>query len=312
MCWGRRYRDYWISCLVNPSAGREHLWGGDRFEPAGIKLKVLVVGGGPAGLEAARVAAERGHEVTLVEAGPELGGQFRLAGLQPRRGQITELIGWYERSLRELGVRIDFNSLLDAGEIRAFGTDRVVIATGSLPADTGFQKALPHYPRLPGIECGNTCSVEDVMMRATRIGKSVIVLDEGGNWRGCGTAWKLAEDGHDVTLVTPDPLVGRELQRSATDFPLRRKLADLGVEMIIESGINHWGESGADVVSLLTGETRKIRADTLVLATTNRADTTLCDELDSLGTEYILIGDAAAPRQAAFAFYEGRKAGLEM
>ena len=85
MCWGRRYRDYWISCLVNPSAGREFEWGGDRCEPSARPRRVLVVGGGPAGLEAARVAAERGHRVTLAEAAPELGGRFRLAGLQPRR-----------------------------------------------------------------------------------------------------------------------------------------------------------------------------------------------------------------------------------
>jgi NADPH-dependent 2,4-dienoyl-CoA reductase/sulfur reductase-like enzyme len=90
-CWGRRSRDYWISCLVNPSVGREWQWGGDTFERTTAPKRVLVVGGGPAGLEAARVAAERGHRVSLVEAGPHLGGAFRLAGLQPGRGQITDV-----------------------------------------------------------------------------------------------------------------------------------------------------------------------------------------------------------------------------
>ena len=99
LCWGRRSRDYWISCLINPSAGREFEWGGDRFEPSPSPRSILVVGGGPAGLEAARVAAERGHHVTLAEASPRLGGQFRLAGLQPSRGQILDLLDWYERSL---------------------------------------------------------------------------------------------------------------------------------------------------------------------------------------------------------------------
>ena len=99
MCWARRSRDYWISCLVNPSAGREFEWGGDRFEPATSPRRVLVVGGGPAGLETARVAAERGHAVTLLERDDALGGQFRLAGRQPSRGQILDLLGWYERRL---------------------------------------------------------------------------------------------------------------------------------------------------------------------------------------------------------------------
>ena len=100
LCWGRRSRDYWISCLVNPSAGREFEWGGDRFEPAADPRRVLVVGGGPAGLETARVAAERGHAVTLWERGSALGGQFRLAGLQPSRGQITDLLAWHRPSPR--------------------------------------------------------------------------------------------------------------------------------------------------------------------------------------------------------------------
>ena len=101
MCWGRRYRDYWISCLINPSAGREFEWGGDRFTPAAKPKTVLVIGGGVAGLEAARVAAERGHQVTLAEASDKLGGQFRLAGLTPRRQQIIDYLDWFERQLTQ-------------------------------------------------------------------------------------------------------------------------------------------------------------------------------------------------------------------
>ena len=95
MCWGRRYRDYWISCLINPSAGREFEWGGDRFTPRrGSRSGCWWSAAAPAGLEAARVAAERGHQVTLVEASDRLGGQFRLAGMQPRRQQILDYLDW--------------------------------------------------------------------------------------------------------------------------------------------------------------------------------------------------------------------------
>ncbi|GKY89254.1 FAD-dependent oxidoreductase [Sinisalibacter aestuarii] len=311
-CWGRRSRDYYISCLINPSAGHEYLWGGDRFTPAEAPKSVLVVGGGPAGLEAARVAAARGHRVTLAEAGPELGGQFRLAGLQPRRAQITDLIAWYGRQLEKLGVDVRLNSYLEAAEILAAGVDAVVLATGSQPAMTGFQKALPRMAQMPGIATGHVWSAEDVMGRAARLGKRVLVLDEGGHWRGVGTAWHLAEAGHEVTIVTPDVMIGRDLQRSATDLPARQTLARLGVRFITESAITGWSPQGARCVSLLTGEESTIAADGLVLATSNRADTTLAEELRARSLAPVLIGDGSAPRLASAAIYDGRVAGLSL
>lgn len=309
-CWGRRSRDYYISCLINPSAGHEYLWGGDRFTASPAPASVLVVGGGPAGLEAARACAERGHRVTLAEAGPEIGGQFRLAGLQPRRGQITDLIGWYQRQLEQLGVDLRYNCYMDGDDIAAFGADHVILATGSLPAETGFQRALPHVRELPGLAHGNVFSPEDVMMRAARPGRRVIVLDEGGNWRGCGTAWRLAEDGHEVTVVTPDAQVGKELQRSAADWPLRRALAALGVRFVTDAAIAGWAGDGADVLCLLTGAVQTVGADALVLATTNIAETALRFDLRARGLRATAIGDANAPRNAAFAIREGRTAAL--
>ena len=312
MCWGRRSRDYWISCLVNPSAGREWEWGGDRFEAAREPRGVLVVGGGPAGLEAARVAGERGHRVTLAEAAPKLGGQFRLAGLQPRRAQILDLIDWYERQLGQLGVSVRLNAYFEADDVRAFGADAVVVATGALPSDGGFQRALPDLDPLPGIELAGVWSPEDVMGRAARIGDRVIVFDEGGNWRGCGTAWHLAEAGKEVTIVTPDALVAKELQRTAADFPLRRNLARLGVRFICESGLLEWSPEGARVVSLLSGETEFLAADSLVIATIGMSEDRIARDLAGSGLDVRLIGDAAAPRQAPYAIYDGRKTGLSL
>ena len=312
MCWGRRNRDYWISCLVNPSAGREFEWGGDRFIKTKTPKIVLVVGGGPAGLEAARVSAERGHKVTLAEAGDRLGGQFRLAGMQPRRRQIIDLLDWYARQLSQLGVEVRLNAFLEAEEIKEFAADKTVLATGSFPTDTVFQKAIPHVGKLPGIELGGVFSAEDVMARRARPGKRVILLDEGGNWKGCGTAWKLAEDGHQVILVTPDPFVGKELQRTAADYPLRQRLAKLGVRFVLESAITKWSREGAEILCFLDGNSQFIEADSLVFATPNIAEDSLTLELQDSGLDVINIGDSAGPRQAPFVIYEGRRTGLEI
>lgn len=305
ICWGRRSRDYWISCLVNPSVGREWEWGGDRFARAQSPHSVLVVGAGPAGLEAARVAAERGHSVEIVEASRKIGGQFRLAGLQPRGAQILDLMDWYERQFIKLGVTLRLNTDLDDQEVNAHPADIVIIATGSLPDDTGRQRWLPSEPRLPGRDLGGVWSPEDVLRRDARLGDAVIVYDEGGNWRGVGTAWYLAEQGKQVIIVTPDPYVGKEIARTAADGPVRRTLAVLGVKTYAEHCITRWHGNGVTIRNFLTAEEQTLPASALVMATTNIAFDPFPETFPGKTTHR--IGDCAAPRLAAYAFHEGRK-----
>jgi NADPH-dependent 2,4-dienoyl-CoA reductase/sulfur reductase-like enzyme len=306
MCWGRRYRDYWISCLINPSAGREFEWGGDRFVPAAKPKHVLVVGGGVAGLEAARVAAERGHRVTLVEASDKLGGQFRLAGLQPRRHQIIDFLDWYERQLAKLQVVVKLNTAVDAAEAEAIGADHVIIATGSQPDGKGFQRAMPEFDALPGIERGSVWSAEEVMGRSARLGKRVLVLDETANWKGAGTALHLAEQGHEVTIVTPAVAVMVEMARTNADVQMRTRLRQLGVAIIAEAAVREWHGDGATVYCF-GGPDQRVAADSLVIAATNIAEDTLARELNVPA-----IGDAVAARTAVMAIYEGRKLAMAL
>jgi len=311
LCWGRRSRDYWISCLGNASAGRE--WrAGDQPPPAASPRTVLVVGGGPAGMEAARVLAERGHRVTLTERTEQLGGQFRLAGRQPSRSQVTDLIAWFGRRLEALGVDVQLGSEMSADDVAKASVDTVALATGSRPPGTGFQRALPMVDRLPGAERADAVSIQDVLDDLVTVGRRVVVLDDLGDWRGLGTALHLAERGHQVTIVSSAAVIGGALFHSAADVPLRRRFAAAGGVLRPNTVVMGWDGGSASVRDTLTGEDDGLAADTLVIAETPVSETTLADELRARGLPFEAIGDCVAPRRASLAIYEARELALRV
>ncbi|HRK43595.1 MAG TPA: oxidoreductase, partial [Gemmobacter sp.] len=153
-------------------------------------------------------------------------------------------------------------------------------------------------------------AVEEVLRREARLGDTVIVLDEGGNWRGVGTAWALAEQGKQVVIVTPDPFVGKEIARTSADGPARGRLARTGARFLTEHVITRWHGNGATVRNLLTGSEQTVAASALVVATTNQAFDPFPEGFASKKTHR--IGDCAAPRQAPYAFHEGRRVALSL
>jgi 2,4-dienoyl-CoA reductase-like NADH-dependent reductase (Old Yellow Enzyme family) len=314
LCIGRRMRETWVSCLANPATGREFEWGGDIVPHSDRPRHVLVVGGGPAGLEVARVAAERGHRVTLVERDGELGGQFRLAAGQPLRGEINQLIGdWYPRQLEKLQVRIKLRTEMSADDIRAFGADAVVLCTGSEPAGDGYQRALPDVERLPGVDDANVCSVHDVLAGRIVPGTNVLLLDDlNGWWPASGTALHLAKQRHRVTLVTASELPAMALANSQTDYETRRLFVEWGVEAVCATALLSWRENVARLRNLMSGEEEERSFDTLVLATTNRPLDRLVGELAGSGLEVHAVGDNVAARTAAIAFYEARRLAMTL
>lgn len=308
LCIGRRMRDYYVSCLVNPSVSRETDWNGDIPEPAKEPKDILIVGGGPAGMEAARVAAERGHKVRLVEKQAELGGQFRLAAGQPERGEIGALLNWYKTQLEKHQVQIELRREITADEIRESGADAVILASGSKPNRDGFQRMFMHRDALPGAEQANVCTIHDVLDGSVIPGTNVLLLDDlDGWWPASGTALHLARQRHFVTVATASEKAAGKLDNSLTGDTTRERFMKFGVEVLLATSIEKWEDNTATLVNLYTGDREEREFDSLVLACTNTRDTTLADALPGAQMPVHVLGDAKAPRTAHMAIYEARK-----
>jgi len=308
-CLGRRARGYWMSCLVNPAMGREHQWSG---EPATTPRRLLIVGAGPAGMEVARVAAERGHKIVLIERTDAIGGQLRLAAAQPRRHAVGELVRWYRGELTRLQVEVRLNQGLDADGVRDFAADAVIMATGSRPARDGYQRSMPDVERLPGVEEESVLSIDDVLSGTPVPGPRVLLLDESDDWKGAGTALYMAERGLRVSFLTKGVLVAKGLIPTKTHKALRKRFKTLEVEEIAQSALVSWSDGTATLKHLVRGEIETIQFNSLILATTNVAEADIQAALAESGIEIHAVGDCVAPRTAAAAIHEGRRLALAL
>ncbi|MFO1170980.1 MAG: FAD-dependent oxidoreductase [Hyphomicrobiaceae bacterium] len=313
LCIGRRFRDYWISCLVNPSVARESKWDGDKIKPAASPKEVLVVGGGPAGLEVARAAAEAGHKVRLVEKRPELGGQFKLAAGQPERGEIGFFLNWYLKQLEQMQVRVELNKEMTADEIKASGAEVVVLATGSSPDRAVWQRSMPQQARLPGADQPSVCAVHDVLDGKVTPGTNVLLLDDiNGWWPASGTALHLAKLRHQVTIATASEKAAAQLDLSMTGDTTRERFAKTGVEVLLATALKSWDNGKATLVNLYTGDEEVREFDSLVTATTNVPEDALAKALEGSGIATHVIGDGVHARTAAMAIYEARELALKI
>ncbi|MGI9449573.1 MAG: FAD-dependent oxidoreductase, partial [Geminicoccaceae bacterium] len=310
-CIGRRLRDYWISCLVNPTTGREVAWATAETSRVKEPKHILVIGGGPGGMEAARVAAERGHRVTLFEKSEHLGGRLRLAAKQPKRHELAEFLAWQERQLTKRQVEIRRATALGVDDIRVIDADEVIIATGSHPTTSGFQRALPHIQTLPGVEQPHVTSAEAALDDGAPLGQRVLVVDDDGRWRGIGAALYLADKGHQVTLLTSALHAGHQLAHTSSIGLLYNDFAAKGIEVITSSAALAIQEESVRIRNLINGEERDIAVDNVVLATLPKAADELASALADADIAHHAIGDCVAPRLATMAIYEARKLALK-
>ena len=209
------------SCIHNAASGRETVLPQVVEASSGDRKHVVVVGGGPAGMEAARVAAERGHRVTLLEATPQLGGQLLLAARASWRRDMIAIVDWRVAELEALGVEVHYNSYADAADVLAFNPDVVIVASGGLP----------NFGDLDGAEL--CCSVWDLLSGDVKAQKRVLVYDGTGRHEAVSCAEQLAIDGASVTLATIDDRVAAELGYAERP-PHRKQLYQLGVDVKLD------------------------------------------------------------------------------
>ena len=300
-CIGHGLKGFFTSCIQHPETGREQQYYAKpkTAEPK----KVVVVGGGPAGMKAAAVAAERGHAVTLYEKEPRLGGQALLAQLLPSRSEFGGIVTNLAREMEIHGVDVRLNSELDVDAIAAMSPDALVLATG----------ATPQLPQLEGL--GEDVHLVDswsVVRGTANVGKSVVIWDWRSDWVGLGLAQMLAENGCHVRLAVNGIVAGERIPSMVRDHAVG-ELHKLGVEIV--PYVRLFGaDSDTVYFQHVTSKQPVILedVDTLVSHHAPRRHAPLEDELHARGINVFAIGDCVNPRTAEEAVLEGLRAGMEI
>ena len=270
-CIDRQYQGLDVLCIQNAATSREYMGLPHVIEKtSGQRRHVVVVGGGPGGMEAARVAAERGHDVTLFEAEPQLGGQITLAAKAPQRDQIAGITRWYEMELSRLGVDIRLEARADDAMIRDRQPDVVVLANGGHP----FLEQVPEW----GAEEGLVVSSWDILSGKVEPGKNVLIFDTMCEFSGMSTADYCASQGATVEIVTDDTKPGVAI--GGTTFPTYyRSLYQNAVVMTGDLALHKVYREGDKLVALLeneyTGEFEERVVDQVIVENGVRPDESL-------------------------------------
>jgi mycofactocin system FadH/OYE family oxidoreductase 2 len=300
-CIGRMGLGYALGCIQNPAVGEEQTLGMGTLKPSPNPRKVVIVGGGPAGMEAARVAAMRRHRVILLERSQELGGQNLIAGKGAGRQEITGVTRWLVSQLRKLDVDVRLGVEADAESVLRENPDAVVVATGSTPKE----RPIPGDYSLEQV-----VNTQQVLTGRVQTGQRVLLIDLDGHHQSTSTAELLANQGKTVHILTSALFIGGSLGPLQDLYLTRQRLARkgvtftpdiavLGIEGTVAKGLNVYSNEMMDFVGY----------DTIVLAAGTVARDSLYFELKGRVRELYRVGDCVAPRKTDMAIVEGHRVG---
>ncbi|MBM3156638.1 MAG: FAD-dependent oxidoreductase [Chloroflexi bacterium] len=298
-----------VICVVNPALGKEKEY---EIKKAAKPKKVFIAGGGPAGMEAARVAALRGHKVTLYEKNKKLGGQLILAAIPPHKKDIAALAAYMINQVKKANVKVELGKALTLEEVKKGKPDVVIIAAG-------VKSLIPTAEDIPGIDTlKNVVTADDVLLGKAKVGDKVFIV--GGDLVGCETAEYLADQGKQVTIARRSQFMANKMNpdmRMLLVDRLRNKgvrmltgvqyqqAVDDGVRVHVRGGITSMAEIAADAM-------KNFPADTIVLAAGSIPNNELKAALEGTGVEVKVVGDCVEPRTILEAINEGWLAASEI
>lgn len=301
-CFGNVLTGATAGCTQNPEAGDEKELGMGTLTPAPQKKKVMIIGGGRSGMEAARLAASRGHEVVIYEKSDKLGGQLNLACKLPGRDEMESIIRWPQDELKRLNVKVILNKEVTAQLVEEEKPDVVVVATGSRLLRTGANGLNPLG--IPGSERKNVYTVEDVLLGRAEIGQKVLIFDSEGHIKAPGIAELLADRGKQVEIITDKPFMGMFLD-SLTMMAVQQRVGSKGIRITPFSTVIGIEENTATVLNFFTQEVQMREVDTVVLVTGSEANEELYLTLKNNVKELYRVGDCVAPRTVDRAIHDG-------